>query len=58
MKIRKNPPKPELVVNIDLGVYAWKCECKHLKVWGNSAEDAVTKWKEARKFELELLTTN
>lgn len=51
MKIRKNPPKPLLVVNVELGIYAWKCECKHLLVYGNSPEEAVQAWTEAKQFE-------
>ena len=51
MKIRKNPPKPQLVVNVELGIYAWKCECKHLLVYGNSAKEAIQRWIEAKQFE-------
>ena len=51
MKIRKTPPKPELVVNVELGIYAWKCECKHLLVYGNSAKEAIQKWIDAKNFE-------
>lgn len=54
MKIRKTPPKPELVVNVEMGIYAWKCECKHLLVYGDSAEKAVQAWIDAKQFEEEL----
>lgn len=54
MKIRKTPPKPELVVDVNRGIYAWKCECKHLLVYGDSAEKAVQAWIEAKQFEEEL----
>ena len=54
MKIRSTPPEPELVVDIEHGIYAWKCECEHLKAWGNSAEKAIQAWKDAKQFEEEL----
>lgn len=51
MKIRKTPPKPQLVVSVELGIYAWKCECKHLLVYGDSAEKSVQAWIDAKQFE-------
>lgn len=42
---KKRVPKPELVVNIQQGVYAWKCETKIFKVYGNSKQEAIDNFK-------------
>ena len=52
MNFRKTAPKPALIVNVDGGFYAWVCECKYLKVYGNSQAEAVKAWNEAKAFEL------
>ncbi|HIF9186508.1 hypothetical protein WAX88_20635 (plasmid) [Photobacterium damselae subsp. damselae] len=50
MNIRKTHPEPILIVKY--GVYAWKCECEHLLVYGNSKKEAIRAWEEAKIFEL------
>ena len=52
MNFRKTAPKPALIVNVDGGFYAWVCECKYLKVYGNSQAEAVKAWNDAKAFEL------
>lgn len=50
-------PKPVLVVNVELGRYAFKCEHKRLgiAVWGDSRDEARNAFVDQVAFELSLI---